>query len=81
METYEYPQFNVQALIGLFVDVSNAAHIRTRIVNASSMTGEEGELEREAVNFAFVDARLVSLSLFSYLVLLRRALQLPVLLR
>lgn len=46
--------------IALFVNVANAAELRARIVRAASIAGEAGDREREAVNFAFVDARLVS---------------------
>ncbi|QRV72409.1 kinase domain protein [Ceratobasidium sp. AG-Ba] len=42
--------------IALFDDVKNAAELRARLVKASTMEGEEGEKEREAVNFGFVDA-------------------------
>lgn len=62
MESFEYPQFNVQTSISLFTAVQNAAKLRARIVQAASLTGSEGDLEREAVSFAFIDARLVSLS-------------------
>lgn len=46
--------------IALFRDVKNAAALRKRIISASTMEGDAGELEREEVNFAFIDARLVS---------------------
>ncbi|KDN48042.1 hypothetical protein RSAG8_03058, partial [Rhizoctonia solani AG-8 WAC10335] len=42
--------------IALFTNVQNAAELRSRLIKASTMEGEEGEKEREAVNFAFVDA-------------------------
>lgn len=61
MESFEYPQFDVQTSIALFTVVENAAQLRARIVQAATLTGTDGDLEREAVNFAFVDARLVSL--------------------
>lgn len=63
MEVYHYHQFPPHlhtVHIALFTNVQNAADLRTRLVQAASMTGPEGEREREAVNFAFVDARLVS---------------------
>lgn len=47
--------------IALFTDVKNAPELRSRLIKASTMEGEEGEKEREAVNFAFVDAAPVSL--------------------
>lgn len=47
------------AYVALFSSVYNAANIRKRIVNASILAGDEGEEERDAVNFAFIDATLV----------------------
>ena len=47
--------------VALFRNVSNSADLKNRIIAASTAEGEEGEREREAVNFAFVDARLVRL--------------------
>ncbi len=67
MESFSYPQFprDVSTVyIALFDRVSNAAEIRSRLVKAVSMTGPEGEHEREIMNFAFIDARLVSIILF-----------------
>ncbi|CAE6404455.1 unnamed protein product [Rhizoctonia solani] len=42
--------------IALFTNVQNAPELRSRLIKASTMEGKEGENEREAVNFAFVDA-------------------------
>jgi len=50
-----------QAYIALFRNVSNASDIKTRIISAAA-AGDAGEKEREAVNFAFIDARLVRTS-------------------
>lgn len=64
METYRYPQFPLQfatVYVALFTGVQNAAELKKRLVAASVMPGDEGDIEREAVNFAFIDARLVSL--------------------
>jgi EKC/KEOPS complex subunit CGI121/TPRKB len=58
-----FPHFNQahsQVFITLFRNVSNAAEIKGRIVAASIAEGESGERQRETVNFAFLDARLVS---------------------
>ncbi|EIN04383.1 CGI-121-domain-containing protein [Punctularia strigosozonata HHB-11173 SS5] len=58
-----YPQFPARRStvhVALFVDVRNAAEVRARIVKAAGMVGAEGDEEREAVNFAFVDARLIT---------------------
>jgi EKC/KEOPS complex subunit CGI121/TPRKB len=59
MEIFAYPHFNSTVHVALFKHVTNAANLRSRIVRASTIEGTEGDLEREAVNFAFVDARLV----------------------
>ncbi|KAF9013106.1 CGI-121-domain-containing protein [Cyathus striatus] len=63
METTTYPHLDDSrstAHIALFKSVENAAHIRKRIIAASTMTGDEGDAERTAVDFAFVDPRLVT---------------------
>jgi EKC/KEOPS complex subunit CGI121/TPRKB len=49
-----------KVFIALCKNVSNVTEVKTRIVSASITEGEAGEREREAVNFAFVNARLVS---------------------
>lgn len=59
MESFAYPHFSSTAHLALFVNVTNAAKLKARIVRASTLEGTEGQIEREAVNFAFVDARLV----------------------
>ena len=69
MQALYYPHFP-SALstvhIALFTDVSNAASLRARIIAASTKEGADGDAEREAVNFAFVDAKLVRLSMFPF---------------
>lgn len=60
--TYHHPQFPPEVSsvqIWLYKDVKNASNLRTKIVHASTAVGEQGDAEREAVNFAFIDARLV----------------------
>ena len=65
METFTFPHIPTQphhsgtAHFALFRNVTNAAQLRKRIVEAARMEGERGESEREAVGFGFVDARLV----------------------
>jgi EKC/KEOPS complex subunit CGI121/TPRKB len=59
MESFDYPQFSSTVHVALFKHVTNAAKLKARIVRASTSEGTEGQVEREAVNFAFVDARLV----------------------
>jgi len=62
LETYRYPQFKKLPVVyaAKFKGVTNAATVRSRIVNAASMGGPEGEIEREAVNFAFINAKLIT---------------------
>ncbi|KIJ61027.1 hypothetical protein HYDPIDRAFT_160095 [Hydnomerulius pinastri MD-312] len=61
LETYYYPQFEQSVVYAAnFKAVTNAATVRSRIVKAASMEGPEGEAEREAVNFAFIDAKLIT---------------------
>lgn len=63
METFTYPHFDHHQSVvhvALFLDVSNAKDLRTRIVKASTLTEDAGVAERETVNFAFIDARLVN---------------------
>lgn len=66
METYAYPAFPQQYSnihIALFKNVTNAPQIRKRLIEASQMTGPEGDKAREEVDFGFVEANLVRLSL------------------
>jgi len=63
METFAYSHFPADLAnvhIALFTAVTNASQIRSRIVKASTMEGPQGDAEREAVNFAFIDAKLVT---------------------
>lgn len=65
METYTLSQFppNVNTLhLVYFENVKNAPEIRRRLVSAATMEGEEGQRAREAVDFGFVEATLVSIS-------------------
>ncbi|RDX44704.1 CGI-121-domain-containing protein [Lentinus brumalis] len=62
MQSFHYPHLpseysNVH--VALFTDVTNSAEIRSRIVRAAQLEGPDGETEREAVSFAFLDARLI----------------------
>jgi EKC/KEOPS complex subunit CGI121/TPRKB len=45
--------------IALFTSVTNAAALRAQIVQAATLEGNAGDMAREAVDFAFVDTRLV----------------------
>jgi len=62
MDTLQFPQFDppAKAHIALLRDVTNAAEVKTRIIAASTAEGDNGDAEREAVNFAFIEASLVS---------------------
>ena len=65
METYTHSQFPPHislAHVALYTFVTNAPSLRARIINAAITQGDEGNRERDAVNFAFIDARLVSRS-------------------
>lgn len=66
MEVYDYPHFSLQAAICLFANVKNGPEIRSKIVEAATCQEEQGEALRDAVNFSFVDARLVSKSHFYF---------------
>lgn len=65
MESLVLPHHGVTVHLGLFSPISNAAALRTRLVAASALPAdEEGEAERAKLDFAFVDAAMVSLQLF-----------------
>jgi hypothetical protein len=64
METFLYPQFPdhlSHVRIALFTQVVNSTELRSRIIKAATLDGEHGVLERDAVNFSFINAQLVSL--------------------
>jgi len=68
MESLHFPHFepkHSQVYVALFRGVSNSAALKSRIVAAATAEGDHGDKEREAVNFAFVDARLVRRNLFN----------------
>jgi EKC/KEOPS complex subunit CGI121/TPRKB len=48
-----------QVHICLFTAVQNAATLQSRLKTAATATGAQGEVERETMNFAFVNAALV----------------------
>jgi len=63
MDSLHFPHFQVDhpyAYLALFRNVSNSEKLKKRIVSASVTEGELGDQEREAVNFAFIDARLIT---------------------
>lgn len=59
METISYYNFQARVHIAFFMSVQNGKEIRERIIKASTTYGEIGDAEKAAVNFAFVDAKLV----------------------
>ncbi|KAF9531009.1 kinase binding protein CGI-121-domain-containing protein [Crepidotus variabilis] len=63
MESIQYPQFDLKRSkvhIALFKNVSNSGQVKSRIVAAATAEGDYGLQERAAVNFAFVEARLIT---------------------
>ena len=75
METVVYSNFQAKVHFALFTSVKNSKEIRERIIRASTAEGAEGDAAREAVNFAFVDAKLVFSAFDSQLVDLLRFLE------
>ncbi|RPD62153.1 CGI-121-domain-containing protein [Lentinus tigrinus ALCF2SS1-7] len=62
MQSFHYPHLPSEYAtvhVALYTNVTNSAEIRGRIVRAAQLEGPDGETEREAVNFAFLDARLI----------------------
>ncbi|KAI0666172.1 CGI-121-domain-containing protein [Trametes maxima] len=62
MQTFHYshlPHELSTVHVALYTNVANSAALRSRIVRASQLEGPEGDAERDAVNFAFIDARLI----------------------
>lgn len=65
METFHFPCFDAHrstVYYALFCDVERPLVLKNRIIAAATAEGEDGQHEREALNFAFIDARLVCLS-------------------
>lgn len=66
LEVYRCPEFIYPAVYAAkFKHVKNAGAIRERIVKAATMEGPEGDKERDAVSFAFINAKLVSAFMFA----------------
>ncbi len=71
MQTFRYPHFpqELSAVhVALFTNVINSADIRSRIIRASQLQGPDGQTERDAVKFAFIDARLVRTTIRNLLI-------------
>ncbi|KAG6813178.1 hypothetical protein H0H92_013298 [Tricholoma furcatifolium] len=63
METFSFVQFTGSRAVvhaALYTNVSNGGEVRKRIIDAATAEGEEGEAARDAVNFAYIDARLIT---------------------
>ncbi|KAF8334998.1 kinase binding protein CGI-121-domain-containing protein [Cantharellus anzutake] len=54
-QSWAYPGL-AHVHVCLFTNVKNSSAIRARLVSAASTPGEAGDVERAAVNFAFIDA-------------------------
>lgn len=70
METYPFPQFAAPPSLGepsrvayvhlaLFEDVSNAAWLRSRLVEVSTLEGSEGEAARDEMDYALIEGAMV----------------------
>lgn len=63
MESYHLSQFPVDhssVHLAFFKNVTNSADLRKRLVAAATMEGEEGDKERDLLDYAFVEANMVS---------------------
>lgn len=63
MESYAlpatYPPELAEISFALFTNMLDAANLRQRLINASTMEGQDGITERKRVDFAFLDGRMV----------------------
>lgn len=59
MESYPLLPHSTNVHVALF-SVRNAQALRTRLVTASTLTGDVGDAERERVRFTFIDAAMIS---------------------
>ena len=62
MSVYTFEHLNRTVYTALYTSVAEPATLRKRIIAAATATGSEGDTERDAVNFAFIDASLVRVS-------------------
>ncbi|KAJ7366556.1 kinase binding protein CGI-121-domain-containing protein [Mycena albidolilacea] len=63
MQSYQLPHFPTHLSCvhtALYTDVSESDLLRKRLITASTAEGSTGERERDAVNFAFIEARLIT---------------------
>lgn len=60
MDSFTFDHLDAIAYYALYTPINNAAPIRQRIVAAATAIGPEGDREREEMNFAFIDASLIT---------------------
>ncbi|KAJ7645637.1 kinase binding protein CGI-121-domain-containing protein [Mycena polygramma] len=63
MQSYQLPQFPTHLSCvhaALYTNVSDSDSLRKRLITASTAEGSDGERERDAVNFSFIEARLIT---------------------
>ncbi|KIY69039.1 CGI-121-domain-containing protein [Cylindrobasidium torrendii FP15055 ss-10] len=60
MDSFTFDHLDAIAYYALYAPINNAASIRQRIVAAATADGPEGDREREEMNFAFIDASLIT---------------------
>ncbi|GAA6046460.1 hypothetical protein JCM3770_004933 [Rhodotorula araucariae] len=61
MESYPLPYHGATVHLALFSPIQNAAELRKRLVTTSTLAADEaGDNERRAVDFAFVDAKMIT---------------------
>ncbi|KAG6865382.1 hypothetical protein C0991_003085 [Blastosporella zonata] len=60
MEAYSFTGSRSVVHVALYTHVTNAAEVRKRIIAAANVAGAEGDALRDAVNFAYIDARLIT---------------------
>jgi EKC/KEOPS complex subunit CGI121/TPRKB len=76
MESYNLPHFPVEHSsihLAFFRNVTNSADLRKRLVAAATMEGSEGDVERDILDYAFIEANMVSFELSSAYVLVLTA--------
>ena len=54
-----YPEDIREIALGLWTDLPSAQDLRARLIAASTMPGDEGDRERAALDFAFLEGRAV----------------------
>ncbi len=62
METFQvegFPADSATVHVAFFRLVENSGALRTRLISAASASGPESDAERDALDFAFIDADLV----------------------